>query len=103
MYNDLRYAFRMLNNNPASQTVAVLTLAPGIGANTAMFSVVNAVLLKPLPFPDPDRPATLWERNPARGYEQAMAALRAAGSRRPHQGAVRGRNSLAEVRGNRDR
>jgi hypothetical protein len=61
---DLRYAFRSLRRNAGLTAVIVLSLAIGIGANTAIFSVVNALLLKPLPYPDPERLVVLWLRSP---------------------------------------
>ncbi|HEX4666948.1 MAG TPA: ABC transporter permease [Chthoniobacterales bacterium] len=60
--NDLRYAFRHLLKSPAFSLIAILTLALGIGANSAIFSVIDAVLLRPLPFSEPDRIVMVWAR-----------------------------------------
>src|SRR5437879_5474383 len=60
---DLRYGFRQLRLNPGFSTIAVITLALGIGANTALFSVVRNVPLKPLPYRDPARLARVWMDN----------------------------------------
>jgi putative ABC transport system permease protein len=78
-WQDLRYGARMLRRNPGFAAVAILTLAIGIGANVVIFSLVNGVLLKPLPFPDSSRVVTVWEtdanRNVTRGTASAAEFL----------------------------
>jgi len=67
--SDIRYAFRNLLRRPAFTIIAVVTLALGIGANTAIFSAIYALLLKPLPWPELDRVVAIWDKSPSRGYE----------------------------------
>ncbi len=72
---DLRHAWRMFWKRPGFSAVVVLTLALGIGANTAIFSIVHAVLLRPLPYKDPARLAMLWQEDSAHGVEEGRVSL----------------------------
>jgi putative ABC transport system permease protein len=75
-WQDARYALRLIRRDASFSLVAILTLALGIGANTAIFSVINTVLLKPLAYSEPDRLVLVWERNTAIGKERDPVAPR---------------------------
>ncbi len=70
LFQDIRYAFRSFRTTPGLAIAAVLSLGLGIGANTAIFSVASALLLRPLPYADPERLTILWNRSPGLGIEE---------------------------------
>src|SRR5688500_16620038 len=70
LFQDMRYGVRVLLKAPGFTAVAVLAIALGVAANTAIFSVINAVLLEPLPYKDPARLVSLWEMNRPRDLHQ---------------------------------
>jgi putative ABC transport system permease protein len=72
---DLRYGIRNLLKRPGFSAIAIITLALGIGANSAIFSAINALLLKPLPIPNQDRVVAIWDRNPSRGVDHNEVAF----------------------------
>ena len=72
---DLRHALRLIRRSPGFSALVILTLAVGIGASTAIFSLIHAVLLRPLPYKNPERLAVLWSENRAQNLREAKASL----------------------------
>src|SRR5262245_51460105 len=71
---DLRFGFRLIRKSWTFSAVAVLTLALGVGANGAIFSIVNAVLLRDLPYPDPEKLVVIWEARPREGVSNNVVS-----------------------------
>ena len=74
IFADIRYGWRSLLKRRGATAIALVTLALGIGVNTAIFSAVDSILLRPMPFKDPDRLVSVWEQTPALGIQQNQAA-----------------------------
>ena len=75
LIQDVNYAWRTLRKTPVFAAVAILTLALGVGANSAIFSLISTVLLRPLPFPEPDRLTFVWEDTAMFGLKDSVVAL----------------------------
>ena len=75
LFQDVRYGLRVLVTKPTFTIVAVLTLALGVGANTAIFSIVNTVLLRSLPYPDPDRLVRIFFNKPGVGLRGVRVSV----------------------------
>ena len=73
--HDVRYALRLIRRAPGFATVTILTVALGVGANTAIFSIVNGILLRPLPYAEPDRLVRLYLANPAQNVDDGVASV----------------------------
>src|SRR5919107_370806 len=74
IFTDIRYGFRSLLKRPGATVIALVTLGLGIGVNTAIFSAVDSVLLRPLPFKDPERLVSIWEQGLKMGINQNEVA-----------------------------
>src|SRR6476646_6197620 len=74
VFSDLRYALRTFRKSPTFAIVAIVTLALGIGANTVIFSLVDAVVIRALPYADPDRVVVVWEDNTRAGFPRNTPA-----------------------------